>query len=375
MLTDELSVEFIKSLRGISLKEDVEFNFFDLGGAGYLENPTSDLMALFMGGNKTISPWLLKALLCCLDENFNVDEIDFTSVELLREARTEDGKYLDILIKHDDFIVGIEHKVQADTYNPFPSYVNLIKTYGGNNQRLFRCIIKPDTNAALGVDDWQLINYSLLVEKATQRLGIEMLNEGLNKWNVFYQEFLHHLKTLSGKKMNNTSDENVDFVTENFTSLIKSVQLLEMYQHAITEEAKRTVAAVLPDTQITTSINNWKDHYKAIHLMPGCWGQGNTGVTLVYRPATGGRDAAEFYVNGWIHADDYPNIKALKEEVQALLSNGKFIPEASTEDYEVSLSEKSQLLELSFWGLTRHKTDGLVLLRAMTEWVDGKVRV
>ncbi|BDS21495.1 hypothetical protein KAM546c_27560 [Enterobacter roggenkampii] len=32
------------------------------------------------------------------------------------------------------------------------------------------------------------------------------------------------------------SDKNVEFVTENFTALIKSVQLLEMYQNAITEE-------------------------------------------------------------------------------------------------------------------------------------------
>lgn len=36
--------------------------------------------------------------------------------------------------------------------------------------------------------------------------------------------------------MDKVSDKNVEFVTENFTALIKSVQLLEMYQNAITEE-------------------------------------------------------------------------------------------------------------------------------------------
>lgn len=102
--------------------------------------------------------------------------------------------------------------------------------------------------------------------------------------------------------MDKVSDKNVEFVTENFTALIKSVQLLEMYQNAITEEAKSVVSEVLPDIHIATGINNWKGYYKAIHLMPGCWGQGKTGITLVYRPSEDGRDEAEFsmYMDGYI---------------------------------------------------------------------------
>lgn len=56
--------------------------------------------------------------------------------------------------------------------------------------------------------------------------------------------------------MDKVSDKNVEFVTENFTALIKSVQLLEMYQNAITEEAKSVVSEVLPDIHIATGINN-----------------------------------------------------------------------------------------------------------------------
>lgn len=107
----------------------------------------------------------------------------------MREARTEDGKYIDILIRHDEFIIGIEHKVLADTYNPFPSYVSLIDSYGGNNQKLFRCILKPDGNSAKGVDGWQLINYSLLLETAIRRLGLEMMNQEFSKWTFFIRSF------------------------------------------------------------------------------------------------------------------------------------------------------------------------------------------
>ncbi|MCV4683824.1 PD-(D/E)XK nuclease superfamily protein, partial [Escherichia coli] len=89
-----------------------------------------------------------------------------------------------------------------------------------NNQKLFRCILKPDGNSAKGVDGWQLINYSLLLETAIRRLGLEMMNQEFSKWTFFYQEFLSHLKKLSEVSMDKVSDKNVEFVTENFTALI-----------------------------------------------------------------------------------------------------------------------------------------------------------
>ncbi|WP_313010515.1 hypothetical protein [Stutzerimonas nitrititolerans] len=43
-----------------------EINFFPSGGCSYLENPTSDLLAPFMGGTAQVPCWLSKALLYCL---------------------------------------------------------------------------------------------------------------------------------------------------------------------------------------------------------------------------------------------------------------------------------------------------------------------
>ncbi|MEF6206823.1 hypothetical protein U9Y26_24785 [Escherichia coli] len=45
MRSETFFVKFIEQLKGISVEDDVEFNFFELGGSGYLENPTTDLMA------------------------------------------------------------------------------------------------------------------------------------------------------------------------------------------------------------------------------------------------------------------------------------------------------------------------------------------
>jgi hypothetical protein len=202
MLATELDVSFINKLRVISLEDIESFNFFDLGGAGYLENPTSDLLSLFMGASKMVPPWLLKAFLCCLDNKINVDDMDFTSLQVIREAKTTDGKFLDILVRHDEFVIGIEHKIYAGTYNPFPSYVSLIKTFDNNNQKVFKCILKADFNGAKEIDDWRIINYSELLTIANQRLEYETLKDEKNKWIIFYKEFLNHLKKLSETGMN-----------------------------------------------------------------------------------------------------------------------------------------------------------------------------
>jgi hypothetical protein len=57
----EVSARFLQHLENLPPEQLPEVNFFTAGGSGYLENPTSDLLALFMGGNASVPPWLLKA--------------------------------------------------------------------------------------------------------------------------------------------------------------------------------------------------------------------------------------------------------------------------------------------------------------------------
>jgi len=52
----ELSEHFFQKLNAIVPHELKESNFFSSGGTGYLENPTSDLMALFMGSPGCLKP-------------------------------------------------------------------------------------------------------------------------------------------------------------------------------------------------------------------------------------------------------------------------------------------------------------------------------
>ncbi|PHM61435.1 PD-(D/E)XK nuclease family protein [Xenorhabdus ishibashii] len=364
---NKLMGDFFHKLKKITPHEEKEINFFASGGSGYLENPTSDLIALFMGNELGVPPWLLKALMQCLNVDCDIDELDITSLEVIREARTSDGKYLDILISHQDFIIGIEHKTISAINNPFESYDKHLNSLIDNNQIVYRCILAPDKLSSLPVDKWPLINYSQLVTTARNRLGKDQVHDPFSKWNIFYTEFLNHLHELSG--MNNTmvmNTENQNFVKEHFNLLLKARDLLKEFETAMIDEGKKTLAEVLPGTNISHRINNWKGDYKAIHLSPECWGNGKTGVSLVYYPSEDEQDVI-YYVNGWINISDYPELTMLRNMVLEKMKSDSFLPSADKSDSEII--PKAKELILSFGTPEGSLEEAKLLLKEMAMFI------
>ncbi|CNK67575.1 PD-(D/E)XK nuclease family protein [Yersinia enterocolitica] len=368
----ELTKSFFQRLQKIAPPEVKEINFFTSGGSGYLENPTSDLMALFMGNNQSVSPWLLKALMQCLNvDYYYIDDLDITSLEVMREARTKDGKFLDLLIKHQDFIIGIEHKTISPINNPFESYEKHLNDCVDNGQMIYCCILKPDCLPCIPVNKWQLINYSQLVTTARSRASNDQAREPFSKWNVFYTEFLNHLNALSGvDKTMVMNKESQIFVTENFNLLIKASSLLKEFETTMIEAGKNAVLELLPDTHITQSINNWKGDYKAIHLAPECWGNGTTGVSLVYHPTTDGQSIS-YYVNGWINVCDYPDIENLCISLVESMSSVEFLPTSDKSNAEIYSSQRGKELILSFGTPNSTLEEAKHLLKEMVICIDG----
>lgn len=322
-------------------------------------------MALFMGGNQHVPPWLLKSLLTCLDENLELDKMDFSAITVEREVTAPDGNRIDIVIRHDAFILGIENKVYAATYNPFNSYTSLLDTYVDNNQLIYQCILMPACNRAAGYTGWKRITYSELVNTSLARLGVEILNQPLSKWQVIYQEFLSHLHLLGENKMSNIlDDEQAGFALKNFNSLLKAKHILEKLERTLHDDALRVVATVLPDTNIVKSVNNWKSDYKVLNLRH---------LTLVYRPSEEKDTEIEFYVNGIINQSEVDDLPSLENKIMGLIEKNEFIQSAENEDYELSISKNGRELTLSFWGLKKDKESAHLLLNDMTIWINNQL--
>ena len=367
----DLSTDFLQQLDSLPPEAVPEVNFFTAGGSGYLENPTSDLLALFMGENAGVPPWLLNALLHCLNIGNEGDALDTTSLEVSREVITEDGKFLDLLIYHQDFIIGIEHKTFSAINNPFASYQQLLESCVDNGQPIYTCIVKPDANRCPPQAGWPFINYSTLVDAARNRLGHDQARLPFSKWHVFYTEFLNHLYALSGKEpeqiMNN---DKQTFVTENFQQLLKANALLAEFEAAMIETAKLTMAEVFPDKNCRHRVNNWEGDYKAIHLYPEGWGNETSWVTLVYYPAENGQ-TMKFYVNGIVNVADCPELVTLHQAIEENKHSALFLPAANKDDEQILLSRSGKELTISFGTPNGTLEEGRQLLKEMALFIEG----
>lgn len=368
----ELTEQFFQKLNAIAPHELKETNFFTSGGAGYFENPTSDLMALFMGSQHDVPPWLLKALMMSLNVEADIDELDTTSLEVYREAMTDDGKYLDLVICHQDFIIGIEHKTLSAINNPFISYKRYLKSLVDNEQTVYCCILAPDALNCPPVAEWPLLRYSQLVGAARHRLGHDQANQPFSKWHVFYNEFLNHLHDISG--VANTmvmNTESQTFVNEHFTLLLKAKDLLKEFERAMIEEGKKALQELLPDTHITQRLNNWAGDCKAIHLAPDCWGKGDTGISLVYYPDEETQNV-RYYINGWIGINDYPQLETLYQWVLNNANASTFLPSANKDDAEVTMGTKE--LMMSFGTPDGTLDSAKRLMKEMVAFISGTLQ-
>ncbi|MGM3226090.1 PD-(D/E)XK nuclease family protein [Dickeya zeae] len=366
-----LSDSFLSKVEELDIKDIPEPNFYDIGGSGYLENPTSDLMSVFMGLDPNIKPWLLKSLLQLLGQD--VDNMDFSSLTVQREVVCKNGERLDIVIIHDDFIIGIENKVYSSVNNPFKAYDECLESLKNNSQEIFKCILKPEINRFPVFSDWTVINYSKLVEAALSRVGKDITVESVDKWFFFYKEFLSHLLTLNDNNVSNVMNKDQsDFIINNFDRLLKAKELLSFFEEAVYQEGKDIVAKILPDSTIVKSANNWEGDYKALNFKPSEWGNGSSYLRLVYRPSkedTG----VQFYVDAEINENEYPELSSLKNEVETQIRNNAFLKTASDDEYGIDFSKSGRHLTLSFWGSAKDKAAAMALLEDMTTWMKEKI--
>ncbi|MDE6560949.1 MAG: PD-(D/E)XK nuclease family protein [Muribaculaceae bacterium] len=98
-------------------------------------------------------------------------------VHVRTEEKTSDGKFIDITVTGDNFVIAIENKIGAELYNPLDSYVSHIKECYNNKKYQFfivlsaRRIVDTKEIRKMECHNYLYVNYSTLFEKIKQNLG------------------------------------------------------------------------------------------------------------------------------------------------------------------------------------------------------------
>ncbi|AZG11955.1 PD-(D/E)XK nuclease superfamily protein [Cupriavidus metallidurans] len=336
----EQLAQVLRQIGDLPQMESPELNFYAVGGAGYLENPTSDLMALFMGAEPQAPRWLAKALLSCLAnrglaEGIIVESVDWDGVTAEREVAQTDQesdsvKRLDLVISDGDFVLGIENKVYATARgNPFHVYDRLLAERAAGGP-IIKCVLRPTDRTSDVPLGWPVVTYPDLVKTALDLLGQEFVRAPVSKWHFFYREFLNHLESLANPESGTImSDAAFSFALKNFHALSQAADLLGEFksqlEHDATARVRERLSAMTLEGSValTSKQQVWRSlNQHVVEIYPASWGKYSKVVLAYGEDETDEDHALYFYVLGYISfGTEKQSIEEIKQRFYADTKN------------------------------------------------------
>lgn len=183
----------------VLIENKKEKNVFDVAGFPHYENVASNLLSFFLDteeehGKK--DKWLRALLRAYVKKKpSEIDDVQFLDEPLNviytnREEKTQNGKYIDIVVETENLAVAIENKLYARDYNDFSEYRDYIhKTYQKKN-----VLILLSLNALDDHDGFINITYSDFLYEI-RNTTLNNLEKG--KWDMMEADFITNLEKRS----------------------------------------------------------------------------------------------------------------------------------------------------------------------------------
>lgn len=293
-----------------------ETTIFSIGGRGYYENATSDVLAFFLDHNREhgFKTTVLESLLSAA----GIDDALFEPTHRpQREYPASGGNRIDILVEGEDHVLVIENKIRHTANNPFPAYERTVREKFPDKKPLLVLLTYRDEP----VDErdehgkelpaherkWKTARYKDVVKDLRERMGHILMDREYTKWTLLLREFVLTLE----EEMADEKREQalMDFGTRNAASLFEASDLLNKFITQVGERALSVVARKcgVADKDCAIKWHSWDDG-KAIRLLvPDRW-RGGTNITLLLLSSGGFR--CQIYVHGF-SASEHERVKGL----------------------------------------------------------------
>jgi len=235
-----------------------EKTLFSIGGRGYYENPTTDLLAYFCDTNEDhgLGKLVLRALFTSLDlsaEEFPADLTLASTPE--RELSTSNNNRIDLLLRGSDWVMVIENKIyHHQEGNPFADYKAFAEKHHNQHLQSSRplyVVLSPNGDSPNG---WKGLSYPRLVAALKEELGGHFIEQPFNKWCVFLRDYILHLDQL----MNNEPEqkERTQFVFENLDELTEIESLKKNAFEVVRTKLCRSISKKLGE-EVSAKSHTW----------------------------------------------------------------------------------------------------------------------
>ncbi|MFD2246645.1 PD-(D/E)XK nuclease family protein [Pontibacter ruber] len=156
-----------------------------------------------------------------------------------------DGKRIDIVIVGENFVIGIENKIDASLYNPLDIYRKKLESY--KKESVVGVVLTLRKIQRKSEVDWMKANgftnitYSDLFNSVKQNIGF-YLNQSSDKYFIYLKDFMATMENMEGSNILNQPLS--DFFFDNSDKIDELVHLYEEFNNRIVQIQNQHISSL-----------------------------------------------------------------------------------------------------------------------------------
>jgi hypothetical protein len=218
-----------------------EPTFMEIAGYPHFENVCSNILAFYLqpNNNHGFGTLFLDVLATLINEEIVTDGQD---VDVRREEITKNEKRIDLVIESDDYIIGIENKVDAELNNPFCDYSKHLKLLSEGYKKIYKILLSSrSVQPSSKLCGFYPISYEPFFLKVLA--NIDSYSLAVNEpHTTFLRDFIRTMQNLRQTTM--LDQQRLEYFRnnqQNITALLNEVDYLRKDMRMKTQQLKDAV--------------------------------------------------------------------------------------------------------------------------------------
>ncbi|MEI6142472.1 MAG: PD-(D/E)XK nuclease family protein [Mariniphaga sp.] len=255
-IDEELCNQLLDDFRKLTFKERKNPTFLEIIKQPNREVHWSNILAFYLDPNRehNLDDLMLRSFFDALGESVKIENPK--KIEVHPNFRTLEGKYIDLVVIADNFVIAIENKVYAPLYNPLEDYGNEIDKMA----KKLKCVsFKVVLSIAHynEIQEFKNLTYECFIKHIKKNLPIYESNANA-EYLMFFKNFLKNIEnTIKFKEMIDNK-ESLEYFQNNYEAIEQLTSKFEKTKSEAYAKFKE-IHDVINPAKLEASI---KDKYK-----------------------------------------------------------------------------------------------------------------
>lgn len=236
-----LSIEqidyLLENLKRFPPLKNRELTFMEVGGYPHFENVCSNILSFYLQPNNEhgFGMLFLDVIAAILGKETIIDGQD---IEVVREELTNKQNRIDLVIKSENYTIGIENKIHADFYNDFEDYSQYLESISKSADQVSKILLclKSPKIPSEKLYGFILITYEVFFQKIVENIGSYFLTAQQHH-TTFLRDFIKTMQNLD--EVTSLDPQRLKYFYDNHDNITLLLDELDMLRKDIQRKVER----------------------------------------------------------------------------------------------------------------------------------------